>query len=73
MTEKVKLDGTVANKANAFTKWIWRGKFMFGLSADKEKDSYIWFVLVHRNQHVLIAMKYTCADHLEEMVTPVSQ
>ena len=22
---------------------------------------------------VLIAMKYTCADHLEEMVTPVSQ
>ena len=66
MTEKVKLDGTVANKANAFTKWIWRGKFMFGLSADKEKDCYIWFVLVHRNHHVLIAMKYTCADHLEK-------
>ena len=46
---------------------------MSGLSADKEKGSYICFVLVHRNHHVLIAMKYTCADHLKEMVTPVSQ
>ena len=70
---EVKLDGTIANKTNAFTKWIWRGKFMFGLSTDKEKGSYIWFVLVHRNHYVLIAMKYTCADHLEEMVTPVNQ
>ena len=46
---------------------------MFGLSADKEKGSYILFVLVDRNHYVLIVMKYTCADHLEEMVTPVSQ
>ena len=30
-------------------------------------------VLVDGNHFVLIAMKYTCADHLEEMVTPVSQ
>ena len=73
MSEKVKLDGTVANKTNAFSKWIWRGKFMFELSADKEKGSYIRFVLVDRNHYVLIAMKYTSADHLEEMVTPVSQ
>ena len=46
---------------------------MFGLSTDKEKGSYIWFVLVDRNLYVLIAMKYTSDDHLEEMVTSVSQ
>ena len=73
MTEKVKLYGTVANKTDAFTKWIWQGKLMFGFSADKEKGSCIWFVLVDRTHYVLIAMKYTWADHLEEMVTPVSQ
>ena len=73
MTEKVKLNGAVANKTNAFTKWIWRGKFMIGLSADKEKGSYIISMLVDRNHYVLIAMKCTCADHLEEMITPVSE
>ena len=46
---------------------------MIGLSTDKGKGSYIIFVLVDRNHYVLIAMKYTCADHLQEMVTPVSQ
>ena len=47
--------------------------YNFRKSLDKEKGSYIWFVLVDRNHYVLIAMKYTCADHLEEIVTPVSQ